>query len=64
MTAVRPERSKMLMGCFHLGSRALSRAPGGGQMFWCNHGQAPLENQIWAKTSNLPRSEIARKHKS
>ena len=37
MTAVRPVRSKMLigfpLGCFHLVWRALSRAPSGGQMF-------------------------------
>src|SRR5205823_8031000 len=51
MTAVRPVRSKMLIGCFHLVSRALSRAPCGGQMFRCNHGQACPENQIWAETS-------------
>jgi hypothetical protein len=25
-------------------------APSGGQMFWCNHGQARPENQIWVET--------------
>src|SRR5438874_6221547 len=64
MTAVRPERSKMLMGCFHLLWGATSRAPSGGQMFCGKHGQARPENQIWAETSDLPRSEIAHKHKS
>src|SRR5207249_9297517 len=65
MTAVRPVRSKMLMGCFHLLWGAIRRAPSGGQMFWRKHGQARPENQIWAETpSYLPRSEIARKHKS
>ncbi|MEH2522199.1 MULTISPECIES: hypothetical protein [unclassified Bradyrhizobium] len=41
-----------------------SRAPGGGQMLWRKHGQARPENQIWVEMSDLPRSEIARKHKS
>ena len=49
MTAVRPVRSKMLIGCFHLLWRAISRAPGGGQMFCCKHGQARPENQIWVE---------------
>jgi hypothetical protein len=52
------------MKCFHFVWRKLSRAPGGGQMFCGKHGQARQENQIWAGTTALPRSEIARKHKS
>jgi hypothetical protein len=57
MTAVRPVRSKMLIGCSHLLWRTLSRAPSGGQMFWCNHGQARPENQIWVE---IPSSSAQR----
>jgi hypothetical protein len=31
-----------------------SRAPGGGQMFAFNHGQADQENQIWAQATHPP----------
>src|SRR5712691_4912006 len=45
ITAVRPERSKMLMGFPRV---ALS----GGQMLSSKHGQGYQENQIWVETQN------------
>jgi hypothetical protein len=47
ITAVRPERSKMLMGFPFI------RAHGGGQMFAAKHGQADQENQIWVEKLTL-----------
>src|SRR6266850_6656282 len=44
MTAMRPVRSKMLIGCSHLLWHKLSRAPSGGQMSCCKHGQARPKN--------------------
>ena len=57
ITAVRPERSKMLMvfPCV---------AHNGGQMFDSKHGQADQENQIWTEHQNDAVGPIARKRNS